>query len=96
MTVNPDRAEVVGGEKVQFPLDGIAGGRKLVRLVPDKLDGELSVKLDGKAGSDTDSVVRKLTRWCRNGFPRQRAEVGPAGEQDDRRAGRAKAVIPAL
>ncbi len=68
VTVTPTGMKVVGADKVTMTLDGIAGGRALVRLVPDKLEGELSVKLDGKAGSDADSVTRKLT-VVPDGFP---------------------------
>jgi uncharacterized membrane protein YgcG len=68
VTVAATGMKVLGGDKVQLPLNGLAGGRKLVRLVPDKLDGELSVQVDGKAGSDSDSITRKLTVVA-DGFP---------------------------
>jgi len=68
VTVTPTGLKVDGSDKVQLPLNGTAGGRKLVRLTPEKLDGELSVKLDGKVGTDTDSITRKLT-VVPDGFP---------------------------
>lgn len=68
VTVTPTGLKVDGTDKVQLPLNGTAGGRKLVRLTPEKLDGELSVKLDGKVGGDSDSVTRKLT-VVPDGFP---------------------------
>jgi anti-sigma factor RsiW len=68
VTVIPTGLKVEGADKVQIPLNGTAGGRTLVRLVPDKLDGTLSVRLDGKAGTDADSVSRNLTVVA-DGFP---------------------------
>jgi uncharacterized protein YfaS (alpha-2-macroglobulin family) len=68
VTVIPTGLKVVGDDKVTLTLDGTNGGRKLVRLLPDKLDGVLGVRLDGKAGTDTDSVSRTLT-VVPDGFP---------------------------
>lgn len=68
VTVTPIGLKVDGSDKVQLPLNGTAGGRKLVRMTPEKLDGELSVKLEGKVGTDTDSITRKLT-VVPDGFP---------------------------
>lgn len=68
VTVTTSGLKVEGTDKVQVALNGTAGGRKLVRLVPDKQDGELSVTLNGKAGNDADSITRKLT-VVPDGFP---------------------------
>lgn len=68
VTVTPTGLKVVGDDKLKLTLDGTNGGRKLVRLVPDKMDGQLGVRLDGKAGTDTDSVSRTMT-VVPDGFP---------------------------
>jgi uncharacterized protein YfaS (alpha-2-macroglobulin family) len=56
------------GDKFALDLAAGSGGRKLVRLTPSKLDGELSVQLEGKAGGDKDSVLRTFT-VVPDGFP---------------------------
>lgn len=62
-TANPFTAEI--------PANG--GTRKMVRLLPEKQDGELAVKLTGNAGPGLqDAVERKLT-VVPDGFPVQGA-----------------------
>lgn len=60
--------KVNGDEKFALDLAANAGGRKLVRLTPSQLDGELRVQLEGKASGDRDSVIRTLT-VVPDGFP---------------------------
>jgi uncharacterized protein YfaS (alpha-2-macroglobulin family) len=60
VTVSGSGIHLDGDGKVQFPLNGTAGGRKLVRITPTVQEGSAEVKLTGTAGTDADSVVRKV------------------------------------
>jgi len=68
ITVLPKGLKILGSELVTVELPANGGGRKVVRLAPDKLDGPLSLKLEGKAGAYRDSVERNFTVVA-DGFP---------------------------
>jgi anti-sigma factor RsiW len=68
VTVTATGLKLTGDASFGLDLAANSGGRKVVRLAPEKPEGELSVQLDGKAGGDRDSVVRTLT-VVPDGFP---------------------------
>ena len=68
VTVSTVGLKATGADQFKLDLTANGGGRKLVSLTPDKLEGDLSVQLSGKAGGDRDTVLRTLT-VVPDGFP---------------------------
>lgn len=69
VTLTPDGLAVVGPNKVTLDLGAGSGGRKIVRLTPTKTEGKLGLKLDGVAGTDTDSFTHRAITVVPDGYP---------------------------
>jgi alpha-2-macroglobulin-like protein len=68
VNITPEGLVVDGSQALKLDLQPGSGSRKTVRLTSKIMDGEATVQLDGKAGADTDNVIRKLT-VVPDGFP---------------------------
>jgi alpha-2-macroglobulin-like protein len=68
VNITPDGLTVDGSQALKLDLQPGSGSRKTVRLTSKITEGVATVQLDGKAGADTDNVVRQIT-VVPDGFP---------------------------
>jgi hypothetical protein len=68
VNITPEGLIVEGSQALKLDLQPGSGSRKTVRLTSKITEGMATVQLDGKAGVDTDNVVRQMT-VVPDGFP---------------------------
>ena len=73
VNVTAEGFKIGGADSFEMALPAGASLRKLLRLTPQKPEGEFKIELAGKVGQDRDSVVRKLT-VVPEGFPASEAK----------------------
>jgi hypothetical protein len=68
---------------VSLPPNG--GGRRLIRLMPNRVEGELAVTVNATAGPGLTDSVRRTVRVVPDGFPHQGAKSDLLEEQTEAR-----------
>ena len=92
VNITPDGLVVDGSQALKLDLQPGSGSRKTVRLTSKITEGIATVQLDGKAGADTDNVIRQMT-VVPDGFPLSEAKSSQLQQKAEVKLGVPKLIV---